>query len=70
MELTSQNIMNLLSFVGNSKQNDLAVWVLDSDNHDNGNRTLRHYRATLKFNRHLYSKLIIKILIVFHESRF
>merc|ERR1712174_97893 len=30
MELTSQNIMTLLSFVGNSKQNDLAVWVLDS----------------------------------------
>merc|ERR1712003_593816 len=47
IELTSQNIMTLLSFVGNSKQNDHAVAVSDSDDHDNSNRTSRHYKATL-----------------------
>ena len=49
MEFISWNIMNLLSFVGNTNKYGCSISMVDIGNHDNSNRKQWYYNTTLVY---------------------
>jgi len=57
MELFIWNILNLLSFVGNTKQYGHSVSTMNIEDHDHSNRQQWYYNATLIYDLKYVAKI-------------